>query len=298
MALQVFYQVLNLSLLMSIGFFLKKKFFNESFFTQVNRLISLVTLPCLSFAKLQVSVSSDLLGPLALVFIIGAFLFIPTALFGYFFFRKEPLDRRKVFTHLTTFSNSAFIGFPIISAAFGDGALIYGVIYVAAFNIVSWTMGVYIYGGKKALSVKKLFSNPTLIASLLGLIFFLLPWSIPTFPLNAINLVGDMTTPLSMLVIGSQLVDFSLATLKDRGLYLSCFFRLVLLPLAFYLCFRWLPLPFMVFEVLFIIFCMPSAAVTAIQAQQYGANQPLAAKGVALSTVCSIITIPLMMLLL
>lgn len=298
MQLQVFYQVLNLALLMALGFLLRKKFFPADFFQHLNSLVATVTLPCLAFAKLQVPLTRELFSPLALIFLLGFLLFIPSAAFGYFLFKKEPEDRRRVFTHLVSFSNSAFIGFPILSAAFGEAALIYGVVYVAAFNILSWTAGVFIYGGKKALSAKNLLLNPTLIASFLGLGFFVFSIMLPPFPLAAITMVGDTTTPLSMLVIGAQLVGLSLPSLKDKNLFIACAARLVLIPLAFYLVFKWLPLPYMVFETLFIILAMPCAAVSVIQAQQYKANQSLAAKGVALSTLLSLITIPLMMVLL
>lgn len=298
MALNVFYQVLNLTLLIALGFLLRRKLFANNFFTGLNQLVASVALPCLSFSKLLVPVDKALFSPLILLFFGGSLLILLSGLLAYGCFKKEPENRRSIFTHLTMFSNCAFIGFPIISAAFGEESLIYGVVYVAAFNILTWTVGVFLYGGKKALSIQKLFLNPTLGASLLGIVFFLFSWSLPSFPLNAISMIGDTTTPLSMLVIGAHLANVPLSSLKDRGLYLSSALRLVLIPLAFYLAFKWVPLPPMIFEIVFIVTAMPSAAVSVIQAHQFGADPSLAARGVALSTLCSIITIPLMMLLL
>ncbi len=298
MATQVFYQVLNLSVLMALGFFLRKKVFSGDFFKHLNTFIASVTLPALAFAKLQVKADSSIYPSLITIFFLALAWVFLSFFFGLFLFRKEPIQRKKVLTHLVLFSNSAFIGFPIISAAFGEEALIYGVIYVAAFNITTWTLGVYVFAGKESLSIKKLFFNPTLIASFLGLAFFLLAIPLPSFPLDALEMVGQTTTPLSMLVIGAQLTTLSFSSLKDPGLFLATGVRLLFIPLAFFLLFKWIPLPPMVFEIFFVMLAMPSAAVTSIQALQYKGDEALAAKGVALTTLCSIVTIPVLTLLL
>ncbi|NLB91444.1 MAG: AEC family transporter, partial [Clostridiales bacterium] len=118
------------------------------------------------------------------------------------------------------------------------------------------------------------------------------------FPLNAISMIGETTTPLSMLIVGSQLVSIDFSILKDRSFLWSGAARLILVPLTFWLLFKNISLPPMAFNTIFICLAMPGAAVTVIQANQFKRNEALAAKSVALTTVFSIVTIPIMLLLL
>ena len=295
----VFFQVLNLFLLMALGYFLaKKEMFSKEVFSGLNTFVAFFALPALSFSKLQRPYSADLLPSISGVFFLGGGLMVLVGLLAMFLFRKESRDRQVIFSHLVTFSNCGFMGYPIITAAFGEEALLYGVIFVTVFNIVSWTLGVYWFAGKEGISLKKFLLNPTLIAATLGLLLFFLNIRLPAFPLNAIAMIGDTTTPLSMLVVGSQLIGLKASLFKDRSFLLASITRLVFLPLVFWLIFHRISLPPMVFNTIYICLAMPGAAVTVIQAKQFQLNESLAAQAVAFTTTLSVLTIPLSLLLL
>ena len=211
-------------------------------------------------------------------------------------FAKEEPQRRAVLTNLSMVSNCGFMGFPVIIATMGDGALIYAVIFLAAFNLMCWTLGAFYFGGRKAMRPQKLLTNPTIWAIAGGLTLFLTGWKLPDFLNDALSMLGGTTTPLTMFVIGARLISLRMAHIRDTRLLLSCALRLVIFP-AMILLLRLTPLPEMVVSSVYLCTAMPGAAMTAMQAELYDSDRELASRGVALSTALSMITVPLMLLL-
>lgn len=294
-----FLQVLNIFLLLALGLILiKKNVFDKVFFENLNKFVANIALPCIAFSKMQQPFQADLLPSLFAIFLIGAIFVFGIGMLSSFCFRKLSKDRHAIFSHLATFSNSAFMGYPIIIAAFGEEALIYGVIFATMLNLFVWTLGVYWFGDRHEISIRKLLFNPTLLATTLGIVLFLANIQLPQFPLNAISLIGDTTTPLSMMIVGSQLVNLNFSALKDFYFVVANGIRLIIAPLLFFLIFRWIPLPHMVFDTIFLCLCMPGAAVAVIQAKLLNRDEILAAQAVAFSTLFSLFTIPLMLLML
>ena len=143
---------------------------------------------------------------------------------------------------------------------------------------------------------RRLLSNPSLIAVIIGLTLFLTGWRLPGFINSALSMVGETTTPLAMFVIGARLISLRPHHLKDPKLLLACLLRLLVFPLAILLL-RLTPLPRMVVDALYLCTAMPCAALTAMQADLFDCDKELASRGVAVSTALSLITVPLMLLL-
>ena len=139
-------------------------------------------------------------------------------------------------------------------------------------------------------------TNPSLIAVIVGLVLFLTGWRLPGFINDALSMMGNVTTPLAMFVIGARLIDLRFAHLQDWKLLLACALRLIIFPAAVLLL-RFTGLPAAVVSVLYICTAMPCAATTAMQSEMYHCDNSLASRGVALSTAFSILTLPLMLLL-
>ena len=293
----VLLQVLTLFLLMMTGLgSVRFKVLDEKDISGLNTFVLWFAQPCLILARLQQDATPALLMELGWVFVLTCLVMLLSAVAAHRLFRKEAHDRRAVLTNLAMASNCGFMGYPVITAAFGEGALIYAVMYVTAFNLMCWTLGSYYYGGRKAVQPTRLLTNPSIIAIAAGLVLLLTGWRLPGFLNDTLELLGSTTTPVAMFVIGSRLLGVKREHLTDRPLLVACALRLILVPAAVLLL-RLTPLPPMVVSALYLCAAMPCAALTGMQADLYNCDRFLASRGVALSSALSMVTVPLMLLL-
>lgn len=293
----VLLQVMTLFLLMLAGFTAAKiRAIDSRGMTGLNHLVLYFAQPAMILYKLQTPASPELLAGLFWVFFLACAVIGASGMIAFRIFCKEPAERRAVLTNLCLISNCAFMGYPVIIAALGEDALIYGVFFAAAFNLMCWTLGAYYFGGPGAMQPKKLLTNPSLIAVSIGFVLFLTGWRLPDFVNGALDGLGDTTTPLAMFVIGSRLTGLRREHLTDVKLLLVCALRLLVFPAAVLLL-RFTPVPDMAVNIVYLCTAMPCAALTAMQAELYNCDAPLASRGVALSTALSILTVPLLLLL-
>lgn len=294
----VLMQVLTLFLLMMCGLWaMRKNIVTSQGLTGLNSLVLNFAQPALIIARLQQEASLQLMQELLWVLVLACVIMGVSGMIAHCVFRNQEQARRSVLTVLSMACNCGFMGYPVITAAFGEDALIYAVMYVTSFNLMSWTLGAYYYGGRKAMQPRRLLTNPSLLAIVLGMTLFLTGWRLPSFVNSALDMLGGTTTPLAMFVIGARLISLKREHLTDKPLMLTCLFRLLVFP-ALVLLLRLTPLPEMVIASLYLCTAMPCAALTAMQAELYGSDKELASRGVALSTALSMATIPLMLLLL
>ncbi len=295
--MNVLMQVLTLFLLMLCGFTAAKtKLLDDKGLRGLNSLVLSFAQPALILHRLQKPADPALIGELAWVFALACGTIGLAGAITFRLFAKEEHGRRAVLTSLSMLSNCGFMGFPIITAAMGDEALIYAVVFLAAFNLMAWTLGAYYFGGRSAMQPLKLLKNPTIWAIAGGLFLFLTGLTLPGFANDALSMLGGTTTPLTMFVIGARLISLRREHIQDRQLLLTCALRLVVFP-ALILLLRLTPLPEMVVSSVFLCTAMPGAAMTAMQAELHDSDKELASRGVALSTALSIATVPLMLML-
>lgn len=296
--MQVLLQVLTLFLLMLAGLgAVKGRLMDEKGIAGLNTLVLTFAQPCLILSSMQRDRSPDLIRDLLLVFICTCVIIGVSGVIASRLFRRQAPERRSVLINLSMVSNCGFMGYPVITAALGQDALIYAVLYVSAFNLMSWTLGAYYYGGKSAMQPRKLLTNPSLLAVVFGMVLFLTGWRLPSFLNDGLSMLGSTTTPLAMFVIGSRLMGLKKEHLADRPLLAACSLRLLVFPLAVLLL-TFTPMPKMVVAALYLCTAMPCAALTAMMSEQFQADRALASRGVALSTALSMLTVPLMLMLL
>lgn len=225
---------------------------------------------------------------------------------------------KKVVKYASVFGNCGYMGLPFLQMLFSGAGnfqneiLIYGGAVISIFNLMSWSIGVFmISGDKKQVSVKKMLLNPNIIAILLGLILFLFVKtplieltnegttlnSVLTKLTGSINLIADMVTPLSMIVIGIKLANVNFKKLfTNLWVYYSCALKLIAMSIISMLIVSFLPVSTIVKYAVFFTMSMPSATSTAMFAIKFDADGEFASIVVLLSTVLSILTIPLMFL--
>ncbi len=210
-------------------------------------------------------------------------------------FRKEPEERQKVLRFATLFSNTGFMGIPLVQGIVGDTGVIYASFGVVVFNILCWTYGYSMMSGGAKMNLKTLLLNPGVIGLAFGLPIYFLGLQLPAVVSEPLGLLADLNTPLAMLVIGTYIAGADLHSfMSDMAVYRVSFLRLIAAPLIYLV----LLLVIQPGETLFVSTMVqaatPVAANTVLFAVQYKRDSELASKLVAVSTVLSIITIPVL----
>lgn len=200
----------------------------------------------------------------------------------------------------SAFSNAGFIGIPLVQMVLGDEAVFYVASFVALLNILQWTYGVFIFTqDKAAISPQKILTNPIVIGLCIGLILFLLPLELPDVMVTVISTISAMNGPLAMVVLGTYLAQIRMSELfTDKETYFCAAVRLLLIPLATAAILKALPDSFLPMKAAILFAAAaPVGANVAIFAQLYGQNYKEAVIDVCMSTVLSIITMPLIAIL-
>lgn len=201
---------------------------------------------------------------------------------------------------MTVFSNIGFMGFPVVSALYGSGALLYAALFMFPYNILIYTYGVSAMavkedspGQKGGVSFGRIF-NIGVIACILTIVIYLLGLPIPEFIKTTVTQLSNLTAPLSMMIIGASLAALNLKELfMDGKLLVFSFIKLVVIPVAGVLLIRQFVSSEVICGVCMVMLATPVGSMTAMLAQQYEGDYEMASKGVALTTVLSVVTMPL-----
>ena len=222
---------------------------------------------------------------------IGAFFFL--ILLGYLLvpLLRVPAEDKGVFRVMTIFSNIGFMGFPVISAVYGEEALLYASIFLFPYNILIYTYGICAMkkenDGSGKMQWKKI-CNAGVIAGILSLICYLADVQ------TAVSGLSGLTAPLSMIVIGQSMVHIQIRDLiTDVRLLIFSIIKLIVIPVCGILLLRIWIRDSMLLGVCLIMLATPVGSMTAMLAQQYDGDYMLASKGVSLTTILSVLTIPL-----
>lgn len=253
------------------------------------------------YSFLNISFSRALVYNMLIAFFFAiSVMLIFVVIFARIFKNKEDAKYR-IYTLATVFPNCAFMGVPILQAVLPDypEALAYSVMFSMALNISAWTVGSYVItGDKKYIGIKKVVLNPQVFALLVAIPLFAFGVKLPTQIDGMVTLLGKMTTPLCMLIMGMRL-----ATTPVKGIFLKPMQYLIigikqlLLPLLVFLVLLPLPLDQNMKNSMYIIFACPVASVILSFAEMLGKGQRDAANMVLLGTSLSALTIPIMCLL-
>ena len=212
-------------------------------------------------------------------------------------YKKHRHERRAVLINFAIFCNSSFMGYPIILAINPDW-MIYAISYNVAFTFFTWTLGNGLFGSKENMSLGKLLINPNIIAAAIGFCLFCAGISLPALAMDVLELVGGLTTPLAMLLIGTRLYGVRLSDFKDMDYHICAFLRLIAIPLLLYGVLTLLRVPLAVRNTMFLITAMPNSTMVVNQAELYGGDHVFAARAVAYTTLLSLLSVPIMSLLL
>ncbi len=199
--------------------------------------------------------------------------------------------------------NVGFLGMPVVASVFPDNpiVLVYSSVNVMTMNLIVFTIGTYmITNDKKYISFKNAIANPTTIAILISLPIFISGVHFPEEIEGAIALLGKMVTPMCMLILGIRLSQANLREIFSRlFVYVTCALKLIVFPIVVFLLVRWMPGIDEVSKTTVVVLAMmPAGAIIESLAELYECQQEFSANVVLLTTILSVITIPLMTFLL
>lgn len=288
----IFDQVaLMMMLMLAGGIAFRCKWINESGVRQISNLLLYVVNPMTMIAAYQTTFTLEKLRDLSVTFVISAITLIIGVLVAKFLFGNlEGVEKFGI-----CFSNCGFMGIPLIKAVLGDGAVFYLSAYLVAANLITWTYGIYLVTHDKAyLSVKKAILNPGTLSVIAGLLLFFSPVKLPELLYNGVNTLGNLNTPLAMIVLGSYIARIPLKQLiLSRHIYFVSALRLIVYPLATLALLCLIPNSLYTIKItIYIASVAPAAVNTMLFAIQFGGNSEKGASFVSMSSILSMLTMP------
>ena len=285
------------------GFLLvKTKLVGSEGISNFAKLLMYVCSPMLViYSFININFSWSLVGKMGIAFAIAMAVMLLFVLVFSRIFKNKADAKYRIYTLATVFPNCAFMGVPILQAVLPQypEALAFSVMFSMALNISAWTVGSFVItGDKRYIRPRKVFLNPQIFAMLVAIPLFVFGVKLPTQLDGMVTLLGKMSTPLCMLIMGMRL-----ATTPVKGIFLKPMQYLIIaikqlaLPLLVYLLLLPLPLDYNMKASMYIIFACPVASVILSFAEMLGKGQRDAANMVLLGTSLSALTIPLMCLL-
>ena len=370
-------QMIVMFLMMAVGYLCyRKQILTEEVSRKVSAIVVNVANPCMILSSAltdQQMQGKELVQTLAIVVMMYAFLLVMAQLLPRILCIQK--ESRGAYAAMTVFANIGFMGFPVLAAMYGNGALLYGAVFQIPFNILIYTYGVAVLTRKQGACakaepnvkaevdvktepdvkaevdvkeepnvkaeqdvkaepngktgerqdaqgitaavngmseniengseqqgklqgtveiVKKIF-NIGVIACITAMLLYFLQTPVPSFLQAFITNLGNLTAPLSMMIIGASLAQMPLKELfLDKKLLLFSLVKLLLLPAVWMIMVNRVAEQEILRGVCLVMMATPAGSMTAMLAQQYGGDYETASRGVALTTVLSVITMPLL----
>ena len=203
--------------------------------------------------------------------------------------------KRPAYAFAMVFPNMSFLGLPVLEAALGSEGVFYGAFFILFVDIIMWTYGAYLFRGSQDGFKPKKMVTPSMIGAFVAVVFIILKLSLPDMLALPVSMIGGLAPPLSMIILGLMLAGMKKEDLAEGPLALAAsFYRLIVLPLGTYLLLSFLGYESYYLYIPVIIMAMPVAATGALLASNYGKDYGSITGLIVLSTVLSLITIPLL----
>ena len=302
-----FGKLITIFIYILIGFVIaRKKIFSEIFTNGISSFLMTVSVPCLIITSFQVEYTPEKLRLGGIAFLASMIIIAAGIGIGYLTAKllRIPHEDKAVWVYATAFPNHVFMGWPVMAAIFGQEAIFYAAFANLAFSGYAYTFGIWIfqkYGEKGAekQSWRKVLLTPINVALVIALILFVTGLRLPSSVEGALDGLGSVTTPLAMFYVGTILAANRLQEVfADRRVYLMSFLRLLFVPFLVLLLARPFVSEPISYGTLVVGNAMPVAAYCAIYAGAYRNNVQLASRFVSVTSILSLITIPLFAVLL
>ena len=295
-------QMIILFLIMVIGYIINKAgILDQTLNQKMSSLVLNVTSPALILSSVRTPTNGSL-NSVIQIFLISIAIYMLLPIVGILISKilKIPKEDRNLYQFMTIFSNIGFMGYPVIQSIFGEKALFFAAICNLVFNLVCYSYGVYLISGSGKLSFDfRQLINPGIIFSIIAIIIYLTKYQMPQIIGETSNLIGSMTVPLAMMIMGSSLAEIPIKeVLNDIKIYLYTIIKQILIPILFWWVLKFIIQDPTILGVLVILIAMPVGSIAIMFCDQFGGNTTLASKSVFITTLSSVFTIPVLVYLL
>lgn len=300
MDIMVFFQtMLKLFLLLVLGFVLFKcHIFDEYTNKKISALIVNVASPMLIISSIAGVEGNDK----SIVFLMigaGILMYIGFIILGKIINRIFPFPKKDwpVYECMVVFANTGFMGYPVLLDVFGQEAVFYASLIHMAFNFFVYTYAILCLtksdDSEFKLNFKQLLT-PGIVLIFIGILIYLFDMQLPSVLMDTINSIGSLTAPLSMMMIGSSLAVYPIKdSFTDWRSYVFAFVRLIIVPFMTMIVCRLLHINPYYANITIITNAMPVGSMVLMLATQYNANVKIVTKNIVVSTLLSVITIPI-----
>lgn len=295
----VFQTMLKLFLLLVLGFVLFKcHIFDEYTNKKISALIVNVASPMLIISSIAGVEGNDK----SIVFLMigaGILMYIGFIILGKIINRIFPFPKKDwpVYECMVVFANTGFMGYPVLLDVFGQEAVFYASLIHMAFNFFVYTYAILCLtksdDSEFKLNFKQLLT-PGIVLIFIGILIYLFDMQLPSVLMDTINSIGSLIAPLSMMMIGSSLAVYPIKdSFTDWRSYVFAFVRLIIVPFMTMIVCRLLHINPYYANITIITNAMPVGSMVLMLATQYNANVKIVTKNIVVSTLLSVITIPI-----
>ena len=214
--------------------------------------------------------------------------------FSAILYKKQEANRKKSLKYGTIISNSGFLGNPMVEGIYGSDGLLYAALFMLPVRIVMWTVGIAVFlKGRKEKLWKNVLTHPCIVAIYVGVIVLVCGIQFPTFVEKTIIGISGCNTPLSMMLVGMMLAEVKPRGLIDKTMVFYTAIRLVVIPAVVFVITAFLPIDAMLRGITVIMAGMPAPITTALLSAKYGGDEQYATGMIFLSTILSLLTLPI-----
>ena len=296
--------MVELFIIIFVGYFIyKAKIVDDNFTKKFTKLVLDVTLPAMILASvLTLEERQELYDVITAIAVAAALFFVVLPGIGFFLAKLIRAKKEQIglYTFMNAYSNVGFMGFPVIEGLCGSVGLFYAAISNLIFNLSTYTLGIWMMNkgreDAEKFNVKRLLS-PGVLLSALSIVIYFLDIKFPTVITETIESIGSITSPAAMLLIGCSLAKMDIKSVfTEVRIYPWTIIKQLIIPLLL-----WFPLTMiikneLVLNVTYVLIAMPVANSAVLFATNYGGDSELAAKTTFITTLISLITVPICIL--
>ena len=300
LTLITFNKTIVMAILALIGAFcFKRKIINKEQNSALSDLVLRVFTPVLLFTSFQKEYSSELLQGLLFSALFSFMSFFVIWLILKAVVHKQPKDTASIELVSLMYSNCGFIGIPMAQSLFGSDGIMYMTTMVAVANFLLWSHGIIAVSGQSdPKAIAKVFKSPVILAIVFGILCFFFRIEIPSLIEEPLELIANVNTPMAMFVAGVNIAQSNiLKTFKNKRIYWLSLIKLVIIPVAIAVLFTIIPMNATVKAVMVLSAACPVGVTGSLFALKFNKDACYASELFAMTTILSIITIPLIMML-
>lgn len=285
--------VLVLFVLIAVGYICNRaKILSSKAIKDLTNLVLYIVTPCVIINSYQREFDQNMLMGLIITLVAAFLSFAVNILLAHLLIKDSDKRKEKTLRFGAVFSNCGYMSLPLQQAVLGEIGVFYGATYVAVFQIVLWTYGVIVMSGDmKSLSIKKIILNPGTIGTAAGIVLFVCSISMPYAIYEPMKHIGALNTPIPMIIVGYHMAGAGFK-IKGFSAYTSIVLRLIVSPVLMILGLWLFKITGNIMVACTIAASSPVAAATTMFSEKFMGDTPLSSTLVSLTTLLSIITMP------